>query len=218
MIVSGLSGQRHTRALSGEITMNGVLHLGQNNSIEPLKTSHVQFTKMTQEIGSISMGDLAIFISAIAVLIVYLLRKYDRRRSLRIALLKELKAPAETLEDAEKAPVMPDDDFIPTRIYESSAADLGRLSDPEVEKIVEYYSLAFQLKNWLNDPNYTITIPEWYFEDLNDREDIPEGFLKDRAHSSEDIDPAVERARHLNTIRKEAVNEIECRHTYHNYG
>lgn len=163
---------------------------------------------------TIRLADIGILLSAVAGFGVYYLRLHNRRQSLRIALLEELKEPGDALTNIESIPVLPDEDFIPTEIYESVAGDLGILSENEVRKTVRYYTVAFRLKNQLNDPDYQITIPKWYYEELHEEkqdEDFRVEDLAGRVHPSDEPHRAVKRARNLNCLRKEAIEEIESK-------
>lgn len=105
----------------------------------------------------IGMGNiLSGIIGATAVIIVAYLREYLRkrtkRRKVRSALHAEilatntLSAAEDMLESASGSYFYIEHDFIPTDVYQSNLADLGLLSEDEIEKVVEYYSNALIAK------------------------------------------------------------------------
>lgn len=105
----------------------------------------------------IGMGNiLSGIIGAAAVIIVAYLREYlskrTKRRKVRSALYAEIQA-TNTLGAAED--MLSSDsgsyfylehDFIPTDIYRSNLADIGLLSEDEIESVVEYYTNAIIAK------------------------------------------------------------------------
>lgn len=101
----------------------------------------------------IGMGNiLSGIIGAAAVIIVAYLREYlskrTKRRKVRSALYAELQA-TNTLGSAEEmlrsdsgSYFFIEHDFIPTDVYQSNLADIGLLSEDEIESVVEYYTNA----------------------------------------------------------------------------
>ncbi|SET54469.1 hypothetical protein [Natrinema hispanicum] len=103
-------------------------------------------------IGNILSG----IIGASAVIIVAYLREYLRkrtkRRKIRSALYAEIQATntlgaaEDMLDSASGSYFYIEHDFIPTNVYQSNLADIGLLSEDEIEKVVEYYTNALIAK------------------------------------------------------------------------
>lgn len=103
-------------------------------------------------IGNILSG----IIGASAVIIVAYLREYLRkrtkRRKVRNALYAEIRSTntlraAEDMLDSDSGYYFYiEHDFIPTNVYQSNLADIGLLSEDEIEKVVNYYTNALIAK------------------------------------------------------------------------
>jgi hypothetical protein len=158
-----------------------------------------------------SLSNLTIVIPLIAAFGVYILRRINNKKTLRVALLTEMRYPEDILQNAEDTPVLPDHDFIPTTIYDSSANNLGLLSQDEVKKVVEYYSYGYYLKNMLNDPEISNTIPRWYLEEIKEKtnNDLQIESFESIIHSSDSPNRMVDAARGLNVLRTDAIVELD---------
>lgn len=143
----------------------------------------------------------------------YIIRKFRRANRLRLSLRSELTSLIEMEKMGELNLPAPLSYFhIPTMIYESSASDLGLLTDEEVEAITAFYSQAEIVNILLREeglqPEFELENLSWdeFWKELeeSDSGEVSLEFVREHVIYG----PIAEKFNSLGEKREEALNSI----------